>query len=444
MLPAMQPKVLLISLFMPLLAAGGAYAAPLTPGEQLGSSIFFDANLAIHGNQACAACHGPDTGWTGPNEAVNIGGGVYEGSVAGRFGNRRASSSAYATPSPVLHFTIDPKTKEVVFSGGNFSDGRATGEKLGHAAADQAQGPFLNPLEQALPDSACVVYRVCKATYSVAFEAVYPGNCAIGFPADIDARCAAGEKIALSPADRAKSDAAFDNVARVIAAFEASPVSNAYTSKYDAYLAGKAKLSPQEKMGLMLFTGKAKCSSCHSLEPGPKGEPPLLTDYGFENIGVPRNPQNPFYEQVQFNPEGYGWIDPGLGGFLKDRPDYKAYAAESLGKHQVATLRNVDKRPHPGFVKAYMHNGYFKSLQQVVHFYNTRDEKPMCADDPATNVDESRFLHVDAAMARGCWPESEVTANIGGAEIGALHLHKAQEAAIVAFLQTLSDGYMAP
>lgn len=91
-----------------------------------------------------------------------------------------------------------------------------------------------------------------------------------------------------------------------------------------------------------------------------------------------------------------------------------------------------------------MHNGYFKSLPQVVHFYNTRDEKPACLDDPATKTDESRFLHVDAALARGCWPAPEVGVNVGTSELGDLHLNKMQEAAIVAFLQTLSDGYMAP
>ena len=43
------------------------------------------------------------------------------------------------------------------------------------------------------------------------------------------------------------------------------------------------------------------------------------------------------------------------------------------GKVQVPTLRNVDMRPRPDFVKAYMHNGYLKTLKAVVHFYNTRD-----------------------------------------------------------------------
>ena len=110
-------------------------AQTLTPEEQLGKSIFFDTNLSIYGNQSCADCHGAEAGWTGPIADINTGGTVYEGSIAGRFGNRKPPSSAYATPSPILH-----TDKKGDFTGGNFWDGRATGEKVGSPAADQAQG----------------------------------------------------------------------------------------------------------------------------------------------------------------------------------------------------------------------------------------------------------------------------------------------------------------
>ena len=125
--------------------------------EQLGKSIFFDESLSINNNLACAGCHAPEVGWTGPDKTINADGAVYQGSIPGRFGDRKPPSAAYATLSPVLYMD-----KKGLFTGGNFWDGRATGEKLGTPAADQAQGPFLNPLEQALPDSACVVYRVCN------------------------------------------------------------------------------------------------------------------------------------------------------------------------------------------------------------------------------------------------------------------------------------------
>jgi cytochrome c peroxidase len=94
-------------------------------------------------------------------------------------------------------------------------------------------------------------------------------------------------------------------------------------------------------------------------------------------------------------------------------------------------------------VKAYGHNGYFKSLKQIVHFYNTRDAKPTCMDDPATPVDESLFTPVEEAIAKGCWPEAEVLENVNDSELGNLHLTDDQEDAIVEFMKTLSDGYMA-
>ena len=148
----------------------------LTPEEQLGKSIFFDENLSINQNQSCASCHGPEAGWTGPLSDINAHGAVYEGSIPGRFGNRKPPSAAYATLSPIFHMD-----RHGLFVGGNFWDGRATGEKLGNPAADQAQGPFLNPVEQALPDSACVVYRVCNGAYPVSFEEVWGDRAVTSF-----------------------------------------------------------------------------------------------------------------------------------------------------------------------------------------------------------------------------------------------------------------------
>ena len=127
--------------------ATAAQGPDLTPEEQLGKSIFFDDRLSINENQACAACHGPEVGFSGPIEFFNEHGAVYEGSIPGEFGNRKPPSAAYATLSPTLHYVIEKK--EALFIGGNFWNGRATGEKLGNPAADQAQFPFLNPVEQA-------------------------------------------------------------------------------------------------------------------------------------------------------------------------------------------------------------------------------------------------------------------------------------------------------
>ena len=239
----------------------------------------------------------------------------------------------------------------------------------------------------------------------------------------------------MSTTDRARVDQTYDEIALAIAAYEDSPEVSGYSSKYDAYLAGLAALSQQEKRGLNLFRGKGKCANCHSLESGPEGEPPPFTDHTFDNLGVPRNPENPFYGQVAFNPLGGNWVDGGLGAFLASRIDYQPYASVNLGRQKVPTLRNVDKRPHPGFVKAFGHNGYFKSLKGIVHFYNTRDVKPTCPDPFTSEAD---------ALALGCWPAPEVDINVNVSEIGDLHLTDAQEDAIVAFLTTLSDGYFDP
>jgi cytochrome c peroxidase len=410
-----------------------AFGQALSPMEQLGKSIFMDDNLSLNGNQSCASCHGPSVGWTGPIEGINAGGGVYEGSVADRFGNRKPPSAAYATQSPIFAYH---RQGGGLFIGGNFWDGRATGEKLGNPAADQAQGPFLNPAEQALPDNACVVYFVCNASYPVSFEDVFgPGSCSgISWPADVVDQCQleAGF-VDLSQEDGDVVEEAYNQIALSIAAYEASSEVNAFSSKFDAYQARAASLTDMERQGMRLFNGKAKCSKCHPSKSN-KGELALFTDYSFDNLGIPRNLDNPWYEQAA-NLEGYDWVDMGLGDFLALRPEYAGEAEEHEGAQKVPTLRNVDLRPGDDFVKAFGHNGYFKTLKQIVHFYNTRDVKPTCTDPWTSAAD---------AMAQECWPEPEVDENVNDSELGDLKLTDEQEDAIVAFLKTLSDGYSPP
>jgi cytochrome c peroxidase len=79
-----------------------------------------------------------------------------------------------------------------------------------------------------------------------------------------------------------------------------------------------------------------------------------------------------------------------------------------------------------------MHNGVFKSLLEVVHFYNTRDVLPRC------DVTPSPMIGVN------CWPAPELTANLNVSEVGNLGLSAAEEDALVAFMTTLSDGYLEP
>lgn len=391
----------------------------LSDKEQLGKSIFFDENLSINQNQSCAACHAPQAGWTGPDTSINTHGGVYEGSIPGRFGDRKPPSSAYATQSPVFY-----QDKKGLFTGGNFWDGRATGWRLGNPAADQAQGPFLNPMEQALPDSACVVYRVCNGDYPVTLEEVWGDEaCDIAWPADVETLCAAeGGSVGLSVQDRANSNMAYDVIALSIAAYEASPEVNAFRSKFDYVKYGLARLSTEEQRGFALFRGKGMCHRCHASN----GLDPLFTDYTFDNLGLPKNPENPVYFRDPL------FVDAGLGGFLRGSGYPEAVYGAEWGKHKVPTLRNVDLRPSPGVVKAFGHNGYFKSLEGIVHFYNTRDVKPTCPGD-----------YTEAqALAAGCWPAPEVMENVNTTELGDLGLSPDEEAAIVAFLKALSDGYV--
>lgn len=365
----------------------------LTPIEQLGKNLFFDENLSTPPGQSCAACHAPETGFTGPVSEINAHTAVYPGAVHVRFGNRKPPTVAYAGDSPALFF----EDGEDVWIGGMFWDGRATGWTLDDPLAEQALGPFLNNLEQNMPSAKQVVLRVAQSDYASLFEQVWgPGS------PDIN-------NIALT----------YEQIGRSIAAYERSTEVNPFTSKYDYYLKGEATLTMQEALGLELFEGEAMCSACHISELGPEGEPPLFTDFTYDNLGAPKNPENPFYTATRnINPLGDDWIDTGLGGFFKSIGYTEEEWMAQYGKYKVPTLRNVDKRPYDGFVKAYGHNGYFKSLEDVVHFYNTRD------------VEE--------------WPDPEVAENVNTDELGDLGLTEEEEAALVAFIKTLSDGYVVP
>jgi cytochrome c peroxidase len=370
----------------------------LTPMEQLGKNLFFD-KISSPDSMSCADCHAPEVGFTGPIGGINQHGAVYRGAVPQRFGNRKPPSAAYATLSPVFYYDED----EGLFIGGNFWDGRATGEVLGNPAADQALGPFLNPVEQNNASKMAVLEQVASSKYTGLWELVW------GEPVRYD--------------NETEIEKNYDRIGLAIAAYENSSEVNQFSSKYDYYLLGEVELTDQEAWGLELFEGKGFCSACHPSEVGPGGEPPLFTDFTFDNLGVPKNPDNPFYSMdtvylsdgTPINPVGAAWIDPGLGGFLMTRPEWEDLAAENWGKHKVPTLRNVDKRNGSNFPKAFMHNGVFKSLKEVVHFYNTRDVE--------------------------MWPLPEVGVNINTDELGDLGLTDAEEDAIVAFMKTLSDGY---
>jgi len=285
---------------------------------------------------------------------------VFPGAVPTRAGTRNPPSAAYAFPSPAPNYYPDGE-EGLLYMGGQFWDGRAAD------LVEQAKGPFLNPVEMNNPNKEAVVSKACSSHYGILFRMVY------GWPI----------------CDGTKTEQAYDAIADAIASYERSDEVNPFSSKYDLYLAGKARLTPQERLGLELFEGKAKCAQCH-----PTGAGAVFTDFSYDNLGIPKNLAIPAYE---VNPS---LVDRGLGDRLGSNED---------GKFKVPTLRNIAEAP------PYGHNGFFESLGEIVRFYNTRD------------VDD--------------WPEPEVPANVNTGELGNLGLTRAEENAIVAFLKTLSDGY---
>jgi cytochrome c peroxidase len=416
--------------------------------ELLGKAMLYDKQLSVNRNEACAFCHMPSTGFTGPVSELNRTTGSYPGSVRTRFSERKPQTHSYAPLSPVLHYNAGQDD----LVGGNFWDMRATGRRLGNPAAEQAEGPPTNPVEMGLPDIACAVYRASQRPYRALFESVWgPQAFAIAWPDNAEAVCNQPgppapddpAPVHLGPLDRGRAATTFDQMAQSIAGYEASHEVTAFSSKYDAVQAGKAKFTPQEQAGYDLFRGKANCNACH--RDGGPGEDPLFTDFTASNIGTPANPLLPYYAEGAPDQRGYvanrngaSFVDFGVGGFLANghplsQPSavdarWQHLVPQTRGRFQVPTLRNVDKRPNDGFVKAFGHNGYFKSLKQIVHFYNTRDVLPRCAPD-------------DPREGTGCWPAPEETANMNKTRVGHLGLSDADEDAIVSFMQTLTDGF---
>jgi len=402
--------------------------------SDIGQAIASDRTLSAHKTQACSFCHSPASGFSGGLSAFNRGGGIFPGTVPWRTGFRKPQSLAYAAFAPVLSFNAG------MFTGGAFWDSRATGAITGSAAADQAMVPFTTPFEMALPDPACAVRRIQLAPYGKIFADIWgPNTFNITWPANVDTACAipgtgGPPTLALPAASRAQVTQTMGFIAQTILAYESSNLASAFSSKYDAYLAGTTKLTPAESAGVALFSGKAKCASCHSLA-GPR---PLLTNFTSSNNGVPRNPILPFRRESKAdadgyiaNPAGAAFIDTGLGGFLASaantNPTWSAQAPSFMGAFQVPTLRNVAAVPSAGYVRTYMHNGAFRNLKTVVHFYNTRDALPRCSGT--------------AGAGTTCWPAPEVAANENTTQMGNLGLTANEESEIVAFLATLSDGF---
>jgi cytochrome c peroxidase len=446
--------------------------------ETLGELMLYDKEISPGKNQACASCHMPYAGFSGPIPSVNLTMIAFPGTVHFRAGKRVAQRHPYSPFFPVLQYNQE----QGLFFGGNFWDSRATGYKLRIPDAEQAQGPPVDTQEMGFPDTACVAFRLSQAAYRPLFEEIWgEGSLDIKFPPETERICAtpggaavfggSTKPVPLSKPDRTRANAVYDRWAQSIDSFEQSVQVSAFSSKFDAFLAGKYKPSADEMAGFKLFNGKGNCNSCHldgrgtSLKSNQTDSSsaaivnPLLTCFGSANEGTPLNPRDAFYYQTTpdsygfvANPYGFGYRDLGLGTFLRSgfgsgpnpNASWKQYAPTVDGQMQVSSVRDValtppqcptTEAPGPYFQKGFFHNGYFKSLKQVVHFYNTRDKfaYPVTSGHCPKGTTEK----VD------CWPMPEVRNNIDMTS-GNLGLTDEEENQIVAFLQTLSDGFTRP
>jgi len=289
------------------------------------------------------------------------------------------------SPSAAYAMFFPEFTLKGGIQGGQFWDGRAAN------LTEQAKGPFLNPVEMNNTTRGQVIGKIAQRPYAALFDQVCGPN-------------------AFAPEN---VDPSYDCMAASIAAFEGTVLFRQFSSKFDAVAANQASFTPQEQQGWDLFTGNAKCAHCHTAKVG-GNRPVLFTDFKFHNIGLPEN-------REIFALLGAPFTDLGLGGFLND--------PRQNGKFKNPHLRDIEMSP------PYMHNGVLKTLKQVVHFYNTRDVLAAC--DPALG-------NLDPGFGVTCWPAPEIADTMDSSFLGDLNLTDAEEDAIVAFMLTLTDGYMVP
>ena len=456
--------------------------------QTLGKLMNYDQNLSVLKDKACASCHMPYAGFSGPIPSVNLTMIAYPGSFHFRAGKRTAQRYSYAPWFPVFQLN----ETQGLFFGGNFWDSRSTGYLLQNPDAEQAQHPPVDTQEMGLPDTACIAFRLSRAEYRPLFEQVWgKDSLNIKFPPKTEEICATPggaavfgtdtAPVKLKPQDRVLANRVFDNWGQSLDAFEKSKEVSPFTSKFDAFLKGNATLTADEMAGYKLFRGKAGCNTCHLDGRGSTQTPgtgsgsipattagtdtsaaanvePLFTCFGSANEGLPLNPRDAFFYQTTpdsfgftANPLGFGYRDLGLGTFLRSgfgsapnpNTTWKPFAPKVDGQFQVSTARNVamtppgstTEAPGPYFQKEFFHNGYIKSLKQLVHFYNTRDVFAF----PVTsgNCPAGKTEKVD------CWLMPEVKNNID-MTTGNLGLTDQEENQIVSFLQTVTDGFTTP
>jgi len=337
-------------------------------------------------------------------------------------------------------------------AGGGFMwDGRAP------TLATQPELPLLNPIEMNNASEAVVVQAVENASYAGLFKQAFGANV-------FD-----------------DADTAFADLGQAIQAYEQEDISfHPYTSKYDLYVHNKigGTLTAAENRGLRIFnTGDVgNCSACHYGGVSFDGNQGLMTDFTYQAIGAPRNdssiPGNPDPIPANNDPAYY---DMGLcGPYRSDHtPAQLGTPDQYCGQFKVPTLRNVATR------SAFFHNGVFHSLNQVVHFYNTRDTNPEYwypgtggSGAPASNPDyalqptyvpgatvakfndlpteEQGSIDEEVPLGTGITPADNVYATTLGQGVqpravgSTPSMTEQQIADLICFFNTLTDGYQAP
>jgi cytochrome c peroxidase len=365
---------------------------------ELGRALFADPALSASGRLACATCHDPHFAY-GPSNALPV---QLGGADMRQPGVRAVPSLRYLQASPAFteHFFESEDEGDPTIDNGP-TGGLTWDGRVDHGR-DQAHIPLLSPFEMANPDEGSVVAAIARSDLAPPLRKIFGATVF---------------------ADSAR---AFAAILEALETFEQSaPEFYPYSSKYDAYLAGEAGLTPQEARGLNLFDDPAKgnCAHCHRSARGNDGTAPQFTDYGFNAIGVPRN------RQIPANADS-AYYDLGLCGPLRrdfrDRPEY-------CGQFRTPTLRNVALR------QSFFHNGAMHSLAEVLDFYAERDIDPGRWYARAADGTVEKFDDLPAAYRANVNREPPFDRHPGDAPA----LSEAERADIVAFLRTLSDGYRA-
>lgn len=396
-------------------APGGArlvkISASATPGGQtraevyahvrqmtaLGKQMFFDPSLSGSGKLACASCHSPDRAFTPSNAlAVQLGGPDMR-----RQGMRAVPTLKYLQSVPAFsehYHDSDDEGDESVDAG---PTGGLTWDGRVDHGADQARIPLTSSFEMASSPRK-VVAAVRAAPYADAFRAAFGARVL-----DDDA-------------------ATFDAVLQSLEAFEQTPeIFYPYTSKYDAYLAGKATLTSAELRGLQLFNDEKKgnCASCHLSQRAKNGSPPQFSDFGLIAIGVPRNRGLAVNRDPRFHD---------LGACGPERTDLD-HREEFCGLFRTPTLRNVVLK------KSFFHNGVYHSLKDVLRFYARRDTNP----EEFYPVVKGKVQKFDD-LPRRYWTNLNTDPPFDRKPGDAPVFSDAEIDDVAAFLGTLTDGWQPP